>query len=312
MKLARDVSEMQIVDVHLRLAVQPPERALLGLIWSLLGNSRASLRDLGSTILAQHGSLGQGDSAGTARSGERPPPSSRTARGRLQTLLKEEQARAKHLAGTAASAQDHLAEARRQTAQSEEKLAQARRALVDARAEVTSLRQEGDKLRQDLERSAAADLGRLSEMLTTLRKKVDSRNEELDAFRRREAELLTRLREAESHGAINPVREPAEPRQIQGAGPWLIPHFTPEFYASIRRWDNRIVKTTFEKVLLFCQNPAHPGIEAKAMHGVDGLYRIFVAQDVRLFYARNTGNRVDILSLVDRENLDRYIRNWKP
>jgi hypothetical protein len=132
---------------------------------------------------------------------------------------------------------------------------------------------------------------------------------ELEAARRREAELVGRLRALESAPAPRPAATPEAPPEPAGA--WLLPVFTGEFYESIRKWDARLVRGAFEKVLLLCQNPAHPGIDARPIQGADGLYRIFVAQDVRLFYRRPPGGRLEILSLIDREDLERYIRSYK-
>ena len=36
--------------------------------------------------------------------------------------------------------------------------------------------------------------------------------------------------------------------------------------------------------------------------------RKMIATDVRLIYRRGEGNTIEILSLIDREDLDRYIR----
>ena len=51
----------------------------------------------------------------------------------------------------------------------------------------------------------------------------------------------------------------------------------------------------------------HGSLRALALEGVPGYYRIRVATDVRLIYRRD-GNRLEVLSLIDREDLDRYIR----
>jgi len=133
---------------------------------------------------------------------------------------------------------------------------------------------------------------------------------ELALARRREAEILSRLKAAESSPApaAPPPRE--EPAPDPGAS-FHVPVFSAEFYDSIHRWDVRIVRAAFEKALILSQNVAHPGLDAKPMEGADGLYRIRVAQDVRLFYRRLPGGRLEILSLIDREDLDRYIHRYR-
>src|SRR5260370_1399048 len=47
---------------------------------------------------------------------------------------------------------------------------------------------------------------------------------------------------------------------------------------------------------------------SSALEGLPGYSRIRVATDVRLIYRRGEGNTLEILSLIDREDLDRYIR----
>ena len=50
---------------------------------------------------------------------------------------------------------------------------------------------------------------------------------------------------------------------------------------------------------------------ALALEGLPGYYRIRIATDVRLIYRRGEGNQLEILSLIDREDLDRYVRQAK-
>jgi hypothetical protein len=92
---------------------------------------------------------------------------------------------------------------------------------------------------------------------------------------------------------------------------WCTPLFTDEFYDSIRRWDRRIVRSTFEKVSRLCEDWRHPSLRAIALEGLPGYHRIRIATDVRLIYRPTDGNRIEILSLIDREDLQRYIRSVK-
>ena len=50
--------------------------------------------------------------------------------------------------------------------------------------------------------------------------------------------------------------------------------------------------------------PAH----ADVLDDIMKAKKIRIATDVRLIYRRGEGNTVEILSLIDREDLDRYIR----
>ena len=121
---------------------------------------------------------------------------------------------------------------------------------------------------------------------------------------------MARLREVEKSPPPPPPRE-IEPLAPEPSDPWLLPVFSGEFYESVRGWDPRVLQTAFEKVLLLAQSRSHPGLDAKPIQGVERLYRIYVARDVRLFYRRMPDGRMEILSLIDREDLDRYIRAYK-
>ena len=55
----------------------------------------------------------------------------------------------------------------------------------------------------------------------------------------------------------------------------------------------------------------HPSLRAIPLEGLPGHFRIRIASDVRLIYRPLDGGRVEILSLIDREDLQRYIRTAK-
>ena len=92
---------------------------------------------------------------------------------------------------------------------------------------------------------------------------------------------------------------------------WSLPIFTDEFYESIRRWDRKIVRIAFEKIARLAEDWRHPSLRAIPLEGLPGVYRIRIASDVRLMYRPLDGGRVEILSLIDREDLQRYIRQAK-
>jgi hypothetical protein len=87
--------------------------------------------------------------------------------------------------------------------------------------------------------------------------------------------------------------------------------FSDEFYESIRRWDRKVVRNAFEKIYRLSEDWRHPSLRAIPLEGLPGCYRIRVATDVRLIYRPLDGNRVEIMSLIDREDLQRYIRQAK-
>ena len=82
---------------------------------------------------------------------------------------------------------------------------------------------------------------------------------------------------------------------------------TREFYDSIDRWSRRMQRAAFDKIHRLANDWRHGSLRALALEGVPGYYRIRVATDVRLIYRRD-GHQLEILSLIDREDLDRYIR----
>ena len=93
---------------------------------------------------------------------------------------------------------------------------------------------------------------------------------------------------------------------------WLLPVYTREFYDSLDGWDRRIQRAAFKQAHLLAQDHRHPSLRALPLEGLPGYYRVRVATDVRLIYRRGERqNSVEILSLIDREDLDRYIRQAK-
>ncbi len=98
----------------------------------------------------------------------------------------------------------------------------------------------------------------------------------------------------------------------EALGTWLMPVYTREFYDSIEGWDRRIQRAAFKQAQLLAQDHRHPSLRALPLEGLPGYYRVRVATDVRLIYRRGERqNAVEILSLIDREDLDRYIKQAK-
>jgi len=91
-----------------------------------------------------------------------------------------------------------------------------------------------------------------------------------------------------------------------------LPVFTPEFYASLAGWDRRIQRAALKQAFLLSQDWRHPSLRALALEGLPGYYRVRVATDVRLIYRRGERqDAVELCSLIDREDLDRYVRQAK-
>ena len=59
---------------------------------------------------------------------------------------------------------------------------------------------------------------------------------------------------------------------------------------------------------MLAQDHRRPSLRAIPLEGLDNLYRIRIATDVRLLYRRGEGNVIEILRLIDREDLDRWIK----
>jgi hypothetical protein len=190
-------------------------------------------------------------------------------------------------------------------------LRESERAHEKAVAERDKLAKDRDVLRTRLQAGTAAEVVRLTEELEAATRQTRSLEAELDETRGREADAAAKLRALEQAAPLRPVvAEPTAMEPSPGAV-WCTPIFTDEFYDSIRRWDRRIVRSTFEKVSRLCEDWRHPSLRAIALEGLPGYHRIRIATDVRLIYRPIDGNRIEILSLIDREDLQRYIRSVK-
>lgn len=91
---------------------------------------------------------------------------------------------------------------------------------------------------------------------------------------------------------------------------WSLPRFTREFYDSLSGWDPRIQRAAVKQAILLAENHRHPSLRAIPLEGLPGYFRVRVATDVRLIY-RRADRDVEILSVIDREDLDRYVRQAK-
>jgi len=225
--------------------------------------------------------------------------------------LEEMKKRAERAERERDSLQRQLAEQRGETAEREQRLAEERSELARLRAEQVSLRAELTRLTAAGDGRALADLRRAEAEARGLTEKL-ARSEEARA----QAEQRLASLEKQPHEA---PRAPA-PLDAEGEGEgaeelpseeeaqsFLLPVFTREFYDSIDRWSRRMQRAAFDKIHRLAEDWRHGSLRALALGGLPGYYRIRVATDVRLIYRRD-GNQLEILSLIDREDLDRYIR----
>jgi mRNA-degrading endonuclease RelE of RelBE toxin-antitoxin system len=212
-------------------------------------------------------------------------------REKLQAWLREARAREAQAVEEAARARDAASVAERARERAEAALAAAQ--ATDAAAELHRTRAAA----RDSEARAAALEARLS--------RQQEREREL------EASLEAREREAERAPAPQPAAPEAdEPEEAPAT--WLMPVYTREFYDSLAGWDRRIQRAAFKQAALLAQDHRHPSLRALPLEGLPGYYRVRVATDVRLLYRRTERqNTIEILSLIDREDLDRYVRQAK-
>jgi mRNA-degrading endonuclease RelE of RelBE toxin-antitoxin system len=215
------------------------------------------------------------------------------AREKLQAWLKEARARE-------AQAVDEAARARAAAEEAQRERARAERDLAAARAEESAV--EAHRLRGAL-RDAEARANALESRLARSQERERSLELELD-----------RLRASAAQPAAAPAADAggadAEPEEAPAS--WLTPVYTREFYDSLEGWDRRIQRAAFKQAALLAQDHRHPSLRALPLEGLPGYYRVRVATDVRLIYRRaERQNTVEILSLIDREDLDRYIKQAK-
>lgn len=214
-------------------------------------------------------------------------------REKLQAWLKEARAREAQAVDEAARARDAAAEAQRARERAEAALAAAQ--ATDAAAEAQRARAAA----RELEGKAAALEARLA--------RQEARERELEAA----LAARTRAEPAPAPAAPAPAPDAEEAEEVPAT--WLMPVYTREFYDSLEGWDRRIQRAAFKQAQLLAQDHRHPSLRALPLEGLPGYYRVRVATDVRLLYRRTSErqNTIELLSLIDREDLDRYVRQAK-
>ena len=200
-----------------------------------------------------------------------------------------------------------LAQARGEISTREQRLAEQKLELTQARGEVSRLSAEVSRLSAAGEGRALADARRFADEARALAEKLRGAEAELDESGERIEELERRLSQASQVVALPQPSADADLPSEEEAATFLVPVLTREFYDSIQRWDRRMQRAAFDKIHRLANDWRHGSLRALALEGVPGYYRIRVATDVRLIYRRD-GNKLEVLSLIDREDLDRYIR----
>jgi len=307
----------RLVELLTRLAAADPESMLAPLLWRLLAHPVESVRSAAVSALRSHmesygvlaGEALEQDGGHTAAQDQESSPAAPAAQRRQ---LEEAESKAGRLSVELEAVRRQLAAERAQRAQRDERLSQYKRDLDRAQADLRAAREAKAALEAERDRDARALLRSRESEVGELRREVAALQLELREARRREADLASQLRtlEAPPHASLRAPQE-APATAAEPASSFQVPHFTDEFYESIEEWDGRILRSTFEKVLLLANDFAHPSLDAKRIQGADGLYRIKIGTDVRLFYRRMPNGGIEVLSLIDRENLERYVRTYK-
>lgn len=290
------------------------------LAWALLGAARDEDRTAGARLVATIvEEFNQAEQQAKAKDGSKDGPKTESAAVReaakLARRAEKEAAKAESLRERALDRVDDLkariVELEKSIAASRKEQRDSERARERAAAERDKLAKEREALRARVQSGTAAEVTRLAEELEAAERQARSLESELDEVRTREETLAARVRSLEQAAPARPAAVETPPAEPSPGAVWCTPIFTDEFYDSIRRWDRRIVRGTFEKVARLCEDWRHPSLRAIALEGLPGFHRIRIATDVRLIYRPIDGNRLEILSLIDREDLQRYIRHVK-
>jgi mRNA-degrading endonuclease RelE of RelBE toxin-antitoxin system len=198
--------------------------------------------------------------------------------------------------------------AEREAAQKGKEAARLARDLEDARRKLEAARKKG---RADELEKLEKERGELAHRVAVLDEKVKTAAE---ARAQLEEELTSAKRQLEHKGKPEAPKPAEEAEAVLEAVPttWLFPRFTREFYDSLEKWEGRIQRAAFKQAMLLAENHRHPSLRAIPLEGLPGYYRVRIATDVRLIYRRSENEReVELLSLIDREDLDRYVRQAK-
>jgi hypothetical protein len=310
------------VELLTRLAAAEPDFALAPLLWRLFASPVGSVRTAAAEALVHHfdyldqlAAAAPQDEAGAADPGEPIEPEEPGAQDvpvALQRQVQAAESRAGRLSADVEATRKQLDAERAHSAQKDQRLSRYKQELEQVRAELRATGEAKAALEAERDRDTRALLRKRESELEDTKREAAALQRRLDEANRREAEALAQLRSAE---APPPAPLPA-PEEVAAAAPepasaFRVPELTREFYESIEEWDERTLRTTFEKILLLARNLAHPSLDAKPIEGAEGLYRIKIGTDVRLLYRRKAARGIEILSLIDREDLDRYVRQYK-
>jgi len=309
------------------LEVAGSDHGLAIALWRLVADPSREVRQRGGKALEQLAAewYGPGPAGavppapGAGRAGG---PAAQEDPGQQLRALKEQVSRA-----------EAKAEEIRQRGEAQREKLQAQ--LKEARAEAARAVEEGARSREAAEAAraaqgraevalgaarasdAVAEAGRLRAALREAEVRLHAAEAQVARAGEREAALQAALLGAEARatdaGETSQGPREAGPEEPEEApATWLLPVFSPEFYDSLVGWDRRIQRAALKQAFLLSQDWRHPSLRALALEGLPGYYRVRVATDVRLIYRRGERqDTVELCSLIDREDLDRYVRQAK-
>ncbi|HSM93116.1 MAG TPA: hypothetical protein VLT47_09525 [Anaeromyxobacteraceae bacterium] len=296
-------------------------------LWRVLADPTPAVRALARPLLARmlaeyYGPPpGEGDAAPGARPPEEPEGDAPDG-GRVEALERElararardEQARAR-LNERVEKLQGQLKEARAAEARAVDEAARARGASEQAKE---ALRRAETALEAERSTAASAEAQRARQELREVSSKLAAAVARAERAEAKATGLERSLEAAQARSTAPPAGPSTGPVEAgaeepdEGQATWLFPVYTREFYDSLEGWDRRIQRAAFKQGHLLAQDHRHPSLRALPLEGLPGYYRVRVATDVRLIYRRGDDQgKVEILSLIDREDLDRYVRQAK-
>ncbi|MBK7857583.1 MAG: protein kinase [Archangiaceae bacterium] len=315
-KLLRELYEFPVLD-DVTLSGQVAERLAVAaefedfrilMLWRLLADPQPEVRKAAHPSLEYLAKAFYGGGAAPAPSNA----PKKVDAPREGADLEKELARAKDVAEKARTRADELQvqlkAARQDEADANKELSKARKTVDRQGNEISQLKVELDKARAKAKGKAG---DRQLREVEHLKEQVQKLEAERDALT---AKLEEAAKAPATAAAAAPVAAPAdEESDVLEELPrdWLMPKFSNEFYDSLSGWDLRLQRTAFKQAYLLAENFRHPSLRALPLQGLEGYYRVRVATDVRLIYRRHADDSVEILSLIDREDLDRYVRQAK-
>lgn len=290
------------------------------MLWRLLADPSAEIRKaahlgLDALVAQLFGPPPEGEAPPVEQPGDQPaqPQEAPDAR-ELRKEVRRVGAKAERAQEKAETLREQLKAARQEQARLEREAAQKSKESARLAQELERTR---EKLADARKKTQRDELERLEKERAELAARVSVLDERLKASAEAREKLESELESARREAGSRP-RQAEAPKVEEGEAvealpsTWLFPRFTREFYDSLEGWEPRIQRAAFKQAYLLAENHRHPSLRAIPLEGIPGYYRVRIATDVRLIYRRTENEReVEILSLIDREDLDRYVRQAK-